>query len=83
MVLLADAQLMNRHYDEALATCGKAHASGHPHSSAHYIAARALEAQHKAADAIAELQTFLTEEKDGPRAETARKEMAGLQMAAR
>ncbi len=83
MVLLADAQLMNRRYDQALATCRKAHSSAQPHASVHYIAARALEAEHKATEAIAELETFLTEEKDGPRAETARKEMAGLKLAIR
>jgi len=83
LVLLADAQLMNRRYGDALATCRKAHSNPQAHALAHYIAARAFEAEHKATDAIAELQTYLSEEEDGPRAEAARKEMAALQVTAR
>jgi len=82
LVLLANMELMNLHYDQAIATSRRAHSVAQgPHALAHYIAARAFEQQHRAADALAELQIFLNEEQTGARAEAARREMAALQAA--
>ena len=61
----------------------KAHSASQAHALAHYIAARAFEAEYRPKDAIAELQTYLSEEKDGSRVEAARKEMAALQVTSR
>ncbi|MGA2457166.1 MAG: tetratricopeptide repeat protein [Terriglobales bacterium] len=80
LVLLANVELMDQHYDEAIANCRKAHATPQdPHALVHYIAARALEHENDLKDAIAELQTFLQEEPSGPRADAVRKELAELQ----
>jgi hypothetical protein len=80
LILLANTQLLDLHYDAALATCQKVHAmTNEPHAAVHYVAARTLEAQHKAADAMAQLKVFLTEEQAGPRADAARREITALQ----
>lgn len=83
LVLLSNVQLMNLKYDDAIATTRKAHSMSAPHAVAHYVAARAFEAEHKPADALNELQIFLSEEQSGPRADAARKELAALKSAAR
>jgi Tfp pilus assembly protein PilF len=80
LALLANTELLNHHYDQALANCRKAHSGAQgPHAIAHYVAARVFEFENRPADAVAELQTFLSEEASGPRAELARKEMTALQ----
>lgn len=80
LVLLANVELLDRHYDEAIANCRKVHSSPqNPHALVHYIAARALEHENRAAEAVGELQTFLQEEPLGDRADSVRKELAGLQ----
>jgi Tfp pilus assembly protein PilF len=80
LVLLANVELLDQHYDEAIANCRKVHSMVHDSQAlVHYIAARALEHENRLADAVTELQTFLKEEPTGPRAEAVRKEMAGLQ----
>ncbi len=80
LVLLANMQLMDLHYDDAIASTRKAHSlSQSPHAVAHYVAARAFEAEGRPQDAMAELKTFLGEEQSGARAEAARKEMAALE----
>lgn len=80
LVLLAGAELLNQHYDQALATSRKAHsASRGEHAVVHYVAARVFEHENRPTDALAELQVFLSEEKSGPRADAARKEMIALQ----
>jgi Flp pilus assembly protein TadD len=80
LVLLASAELLNQHYDQALATCRRVHStSRNAHALVHYIAARVFEHEKRPADALAELQTFLSEEQSGPRADAARKEMISLQ----
>jgi len=79
---LSNMQLLNHHYDEALATCRRAHsASRGGHAVVHYVAARALEQENRPAEALAELQVFLSEEQSGPRADQARKEIITLQQA--
>ena len=80
LVLLANVELLNQHYEQALATCRKAHAIPRgAHAVVHYVAARVFEHENRPAEAVAELQIFLSEEQSGPRAEAARKEMAALQ----
>lgn len=80
LMLLANVELLNFHFDEAISNCHKVHAL--PHSSqtlVHYIAARALLHENRPAEALVELQTFLTEEPSGPRADAARAEISRLQ----
>jgi len=80
LVLLANTELLNHHYDQALTNCRKAHSSAQgPHAVAHYVAARVFEYENRPTDAVAELQIFLSEEQRGPRADIARKEMNTLQ----
>jgi Flp pilus assembly protein TadD len=80
LVLLANTELLNHHYDQALANCRRAHSRAQgPHTVAHYVAARVFEYQNRPTDAAAELQIFLSEEPPGPRADIARKEMNALQ----
>lgn len=79
LILLANVQLLNHHYDEAIASAGKAHSlSDDHHALVHYIAARAYGHKNLVAEERAELELFLKEEPDGPRAEAARREMAAL-----
>jgi hypothetical protein len=80
LLMLANVQLMNLHYEQAIASCHKAHSLGQDsHSLVHFIAARAFEHQSQIPDAIAELHTFLSEEPSGVRADAARKDLANLQ----
>jgi tetratricopeptide (TPR) repeat protein len=80
MVLLANVQLLDQHYDEAIANCHRVHSTPRdPHPLAHYIAARALEHENHTVEAANELKTFLQEESSGPRADAVRKELASLQ----
>jgi Flp pilus assembly protein TadD len=78
LILLAYAELMDRRFDEAVATSRKAHSLDKPHALAHRLAANALEQKGQAAAAIAELEIFLAEEPTGPRADAARKELADV-----
>lgn len=78
LVLLAYAEFMDQQLDEAIATCRRVHSMPQAHAFAHRVAARAFEEKDQTAAALAELQLFLTEEQVGPRAEAARKELAGL-----
>jgi Flp pilus assembly protein TadD len=81
LTLLANVQLLNRHYDDAIASAHKAHAIPQSsHSLVHYVAARAFTHKNLVADAKSELEIFLQEEPAGPRAEAARKEMAQLEL---
>lgn len=80
MFLLAGVELENKHYEKAILTCRTVHTRPHPlQTSVHYIAARAMEASHRIADAAAELHTFLQEEPTGPRADAARQELSNLE----
>jgi len=80
LVLLANTELLNHHYDQALANCRRAHSGTQgPHAVAHYVAARVFEYENRPTDAVAELQIFLSEEQPGPRADIARREMNSLQ----
>ena len=77
--LLAYAQLMDRHFDDALATARKAHDMPQAHAFAHRVAARVYEQKKQLGDASAELRIFLMEEPGGARAESARQELGILQ----
>ena len=79
LVLLSNVELLDQHYDLAIANCRKVHSMDQAsHALVHYIAARAFEHESKPSDAIAEFQTFLTEEPSGARADAVRKELASL-----
>jgi tetratricopeptide (TPR) repeat protein len=80
MTLLAQAQLLNKHFDAAIATAHSVHAMPHQNFAlVHYIAARAFERENRLQDALAELQLFLTEEPKGARADHVREELAQIQ----
>jgi Tfp pilus assembly protein PilF len=82
LMLLADVELLNQHYDEAISNCHKVHAMPHgAETLVHYIAARALEHENRLAEAITELRTFLVEEPSGVRADAVRAELGKLQAA--
>ena len=77
---LANMELLNHHYDQALATCRKAHSTARGvHAVVHYVAARIFEQENRPLDALSELRVFLSEEQSGPRADAARREMIALQ----
>jgi tetratricopeptide (TPR) repeat protein len=80
MTLLAQAQLLNKHFDAAVATAHSVHSMPHQNFAVvHYIAARAFERENRLQDALAELQLFLTEEPKGARADHVREEVAQIQ----
>jgi tetratricopeptide (TPR) repeat protein len=78
--LLAHVEFLNHHYDQALSDCRRAHsATRGEHAVVHYVAARIFEEEKRPSDALAELQTFLSEEQSGPRADAVRREIATLE----
>ncbi len=80
MTILAQAQLMNKHFDAAISSAHDVH--GIPHANfavVHFIAARAMEREGRMQDALAELRVFLTEESTGARADQVRREIEELQ----
>ncbi len=80
LTLLADTQYMERHYDAAIASARKAHELTNEHPSVvHYIAAKAYEQENRPVEALAEFQTFLQEEPNGPRADHVRSDIAKMQ----
>lgn len=80
LLIRANVELMNLHYQQAIADCQKVHSFGQDsHSLVHFIAARAYEHENEIPQAISELHTFLKEEPSGVRADAARKELATLQ----
>ena len=82
LLLLADAQYMNRHFDAAIATADLAHSSVRDHPSfVHYIAARAYQQENKQQQALVEFQSFLKEEPKGPRADHVRGDIAKIESA--
>jgi len=80
LMLLANIELVEKQYQEAILNCQKVHALAHEqYAVVHYIAARAFEHMNRLREAATELQTFLQEEPSGPRTEAARKELTSLQ----
>ena len=79
LLLLAYSQFMEKNMDAAIETSRQAHALESTHAFVHQIAARAFEQKRDVNSAIAELQLFIKEEPSGPRADSARKELAIVQ----
>jgi len=80
LFLLAYAQLIDHHLDQALQTSRQAHEEGvDQHAFLHLIAANAYEQLHRLPQSVAELESYLNEEPDGPQAETTRKVLVILQ----
>lgn len=78
--LLAYAQLMDQHFDQAIDTAHRAHTSQiHAHAFLHLAAAHAYEQEKKIGDSISELQTYLNEEPAAPQADQVKKAIATLQ----
>lgn len=82
LMLLAQAQLLTGHYEQAIATKAKLHALPHheKYAKVHYIAARAFEHENHEPEAASELQTLLAEQPDGPLADAVRKELGNLRV---
>jgi hypothetical protein len=80
LMLLAQAQLLNSHFDQVIVSKDKLHALPHheKYAKVHYIAARAYVHENRAPEAVAELQTLLVEQPDGPLADAVRKELTNL-----
>jgi tetratricopeptide (TPR) repeat protein len=76
--MLAYAQYMNHHFDDALATSRRAHSRGGMHSTVHWVAERIFKLRRQFANATTEMETFLREEPTGNRAEEARRELTVL-----
>jgi Tfp pilus assembly protein PilF len=77
---VAELNFAQGQYDKAVAAARKAH--GMPHKNyavVHFTAARAFEHEGRIADAMAELQLFLQEAPDSPRADMARKALVAMQ----
>jgi tetratricopeptide (TPR) repeat protein len=80
LALLAQAQLLDVHYEDAIASARKVHAMPHDsYALVHYVAARACERLHRLSEAVSQLEIFLSEEPSGERAAAARREMAAIQ----
>lgn len=80
LTLLARVDFMEGHDEQVLADARKVHSLPHEgYAIVHYTAASALERQGHIQDAIAELEIFLKEEPDGPRADAVRKAVLQLQ----
>ena len=80
LMVMAKVQLLSGHYEGVVRSARKLH--GLPHAEyalVHYLAARALEAGNRLADAAAELRVFLQEEPRGQWSDAARKELALLE----
>ncbi len=77
---LANVELLDKHYEAAIATCRTVHSRPHQsYALIHYIAARAYEHESRLSEAAAEFETFLQEEPSGARADAVRKELAAIQ----
>jgi tetratricopeptide (TPR) repeat protein len=83
LMLMADVQYVQGHYDAAIATAQKVHTLPNDHpATAHYIAAKAYQQENRPKDALAEFQVFLKEEPTGPRADHVRADMTKMQASA-
>ncbi len=83
LMLLSYSELMERKLDGAIAMSRAAHALQEPHAFAHRIAARAFEEEKQGPDAIAELEMFLKEAPQSPRAADVRDEIEMVKGTAR
>jgi len=80
LTYLCRAQLLDKHYDAAIATAHRVHGMSHTSLAiVHYIAARAYQHENRTSDAIAEFKTLLQEEPTGARSDAVRKELAEIE----
>jgi tetratricopeptide repeat protein len=80
LTLQAEVDFKQGFYDLAIAAAHRVHGLPHEHFAiVHYTAASALLEENRIPDAIAELQVFLQEEPNGPRADAVRKAMQSLE----
>jgi Flp pilus assembly protein TadD len=79
LCLRAQVELEQGHYDQAIADARKAHGLTHHFAMVHCTAASALQRENRIPEAIAELQLFLKEEPQGPRAEIVRRALLEMQ----
>ena len=78
--LLAYAELMNQHLDQAVETTRRGHAAQLPHHAfLHLIAAHVYEKKTKITESVSELQTYLSEEPTAARADEVKKAISTLQ----
>lgn len=79
LILLAYAELIDKHLDDAVQTSRQGHAMQlKQHAFLHLVAANAYEQQNKIGDSITELQLYVAEEPSGPQAEQVKKAIATL-----
>jgi len=79
LTLLAYAELMQGHLDDALAHARQTHALGAPHALAHRLAARVFEVRNQSEAAVAELTLSLKEDPSGALADSTRRELEMMQ----
>jgi tetratricopeptide (TPR) repeat protein len=66
LVMLAEAQMYNGHFEDAIANAHKVHYMDHrQYSEVHVIAARAFERNHQPSEAMAEYHVYLHESPEG------------------
>lgn len=80
LFLLAYAELTDHHLDQAIQTSRQGHEAGvNQHGFLHLVAANAYEQLGRIPQSIAELESYLNEEPNGPQAEKASKVLAIFQ----
>lgn len=80
LALLSQAELVNKHYDDAINTVRAVHTRASQHSAlVHFVAARAFAFKSEREHALEQLQIFLREEPTGKRADQVRSEIVKLQ----
>jgi tetratricopeptide (TPR) repeat protein len=80
LLLLAYAELNDKHLDDAILTSRRGHSRQlKQHAFLHLVAANAFEQQNKIAESIQELQLYVSEEPVGPRTETVKNAIGILQ----
>lgn len=83
LVLLSYCQLLQKRFNDAIATSKAAHLLSFPHAPAHRFAARAFEQKGQFDEALAELNVFLRESPEGTSADEARQEIQAVRAAQR
>ena len=77
--LLTQLDFQQGHYDQTILEAHKVHDIPHHYAIVHYTAAQALDRESRIPEAMVELQLFLQEEPQGPRADVVRKVLAAMQ----
>lgn len=78
LTLLTQVDFMQGHYDQSVIDAHRAHFLAHHSASVHYTAASALQKENRTLEAIIELQMFLQEEPQGPRADAVRRVLGAM-----